>query len=144
MKKRTRKTAATMTGDAKVDAIRGARAAALRKLKGSSGLATKPRKSSPRPDLPVQFTYVMPIYSVQRQRDAWYIAPNELWSDTDELRWTGPFPDLNSACQSIALHYLVETTDHHTQSIEKHQLKPGNPLHGLRSPSKLRPKARKV
>ena len=139
MKKRTRKTAATMTGDAKVDAIRGARAAALRKLKGSSGLTTKPRKPSPQSCIPEQYTYVMPTYSVQCRRDGWYLAPDVAWDETELLRWTGPFHDIENVCLSIAWHHEVELADHHTQSIEKHGLKPSHPLHGLKPAPKLSP-----
>lgn len=46
--------------------------------------------------------------------------------------------DIENACLSIARQLSAELADRHTRAIESYQLKPSDPLYGLKPTTRLR------
>ncbi len=89
---------------------------------------------------PEKFTYALATFAVERRASGWYVA--KAWSAfaREKPRWNGPFETIETACLSIGRHLAVEIADRHTRSVEAHNIKPGQPLYGLKETTRLRTK----
>jgi hypothetical protein len=94
--------------------------------------AIAPTASAKPPD---KFTYAMPAFTVRRRQSGWWISPSK--SAGEKPQWTGPFATIETACLSIARRLAIEIADRHTQSIERHELTPDDPLYGLKPTTRL-------
>ena len=88
--------------------------------------------------VPEKYTYALASFSTERRPDGWYIARSKPSFVNERMTWSGPFETIETACLSIARHLAVELADRHTRIIERHKLKPGDPLYGLKTTTRLR------
>jgi hypothetical protein len=87
---------------------------------------------------PEKFTYALGSYTAERRSAGWFICKTVANSGGEKAKWSGPFKDIENACLSIARQLFAELADRHTRSIESYQLKPSDPLYGLKPTTRLR------
>jgi hypothetical protein len=115
-----------------------ARLAALPPLPPLRAHAPRRRQVDPTLSTPTCHTYALKAYSCERRADGWYISRTPCNSTGDKTEWSGPYQTVETACLAIARRLATELVDRHTRSIEAHNMKPGDPLYGLKSNLSLR------
>ena len=81
---------------------------------------------------PVRYTYALAAYTCERRSDGWYISRTPFTAAGEKPVWSGAFATIETAMLAIARRLATETADRHTRSIEGNDIKPGDPLYGLK------------
>lgn len=89
--------------------------------------------------LPDKLTYALAAYCVEMRSQGWYIA-KAVPSFAGKPEWQGPFGAIENAVLAIGRRLATEIADRHTRMIERHKIKPGDPLYGLKKTTRLRQK----
>lgn len=87
---------------------------------------------------PDRFTYALRLHTVERRSDGWWVCKTTSFGEKPQ--WTGPFGALDDACLAIAGLQATEAAERHARNLRFYGLQPGHPLHGLKPPTRLKPK----
>ena len=86
---------------------------------------------------PSRFTYALKSYVAEIRSDGWWITRSWMVSVGEKPRWAGPFATIEDTCLAIARRLATEIADRHTTMSAAHDLKPGQPLYGLKPSTRL-------